>query len=991
MYARELAQSIKEENNPDSTTKNNNNRNNFIMKQQLLKSFMLRAAMLVAILCSTFASTVWADEVLVYTLTPASGSNSNYASNCNITINDVTWNLTGNSQIQPWRIGGRSLDKVERTLYSKTAIPDNISKIEVTHESASSITVHSWVLYVASDADFTNTVSAMQLDFAPNSTTTITRPEDKDWSNCYYKFVYKVTVSSTSNKFIEFTNAKFYKETDTSLTESDLEVSSSALTFDLYNNADAQTVSYTTSSTGIVTVSGGEGYVTTSVNGNTITVTPTAVTPSAQTITVSQAADDTYAAGTATFTVSVDDSTPFTGGDVSFDATKDIGTNDSGSGSITKQVVTMSCTNCNLSDGTAYRLYSKSTTTFTTTQGKIKKIVFTMASGYNSTLLSTTTGSYSNGTWTGSASSIAFSASAQARASKIVVTVAPDDAVAEPSIAGTISFLDNTEVTITAEEGATIYYTIDGSTPTTSSTQYAGAFTVMATTTVKAIAVKDGNISNAAEQTFTKVTPIDVATALTTADNTEVYVQGIVSAFYNTSIVGDGTNYRYYISDDGTTTNQLLIYKGKGLNNVAFSSADDLQIGDVVVVYGTMTTYNNTKEVNAGNYIISLTTKANSELSFATTEYTVAPGADFTAPTLTNPHNLTVTYASSDEDLALVDESTGEVLIGDDEGTVTITASFAGNETYRAGSASYTITIVDNTKGTLDNPYTVAEVSAGKASGKTEVYVKGFIVGSWKNSKFDKDNLVDTNLALADSYDSDETIPVELPSTSSNTVRTDWGPASHVYNNGVAQVVLKGKGEDYFSKHAIKGTTEIVKVAEHVTVTSAGYATYYTDCDLDFTDTGIAAYAGTLNGSSLTFSPVSQVPAGNGVLLVAADGKSAVVPVTESATDISNNCMQGTLAGTTLTEDDYILNVVGGRAGFYKAGSSYTALGAHKAYIPAQTGNVKGFVISLEDDATGIKDLNLEDFNGFIYNLAGQRLEKMQKGINIVNGKKILK
>lgn len=96
------------------------------------------------------------------------------------------------------------------------------------------------------------------------------------------------------------------------LTASDLALTGTpvALSFDLYNNSSAQTISYTTSSTGAVTVSGGEGYCTTSVSGNTITVTPSAVTPSAQTITVSQEADDTYAAGTATFTVTITDSTP---------------------------------------------------------------------------------------------------------------------------------------------------------------------------------------------------------------------------------------------------------------------------------------------------------------------------------------------------------------------------------------------------------------------------------------------------------------------------------------------------------------------------------------------------------------------------------------------------------------------------------------------------------------------------------------------------------
>ena len=91
------------------------------------------------------------------------------------------------------------------------------------------------------------------------------------------------------------------------LTESDFALTGApvALSFDL-NNSSAKTISYTTSSTGAVTVSESD-YVTITVDENNkkITVTPKAVTPSAQTITVNQAATDTYAAGSATFTVSI--------------------------------------------------------------------------------------------------------------------------------------------------------------------------------------------------------------------------------------------------------------------------------------------------------------------------------------------------------------------------------------------------------------------------------------------------------------------------------------------------------------------------------------------------------------------------------------------------------------------------------------------------------------------------------------------------------------
>ena len=155
----------------------------------------------------------WAAESVCYTLTPASGSNNGYANNCDIAISGITWNLTGNSTLQPWRIGGKSLSSVDRNLYSKTAISNNVSKIEVTHGAASSITVNSWTVIVSKNADFSSPVSTLTPTFEASTTTTINRPDGKDWSNCYYKFVYNVSVSGSSNKFIEFTSAVFYETT----------------------------------------------------------------------------------------------------------------------------------------------------------------------------------------------------------------------------------------------------------------------------------------------------------------------------------------------------------------------------------------------------------------------------------------------------------------------------------------------------------------------------------------------------------------------------------------------------------------------------------------------------------------------------------------------------------------------------------------------------------------------------------------------------------
>lgn len=84
-------------------------------------------------------------------------------------------------------------------------------------------------------------------------------------------------------------------------------------------------------------------------------------------------------------------------------------------------------------------------------------------------------------------------------------TSGTSDAVAAPVISGTTPFAESTSATITcATAGASIYYTVDGSTPTSASTAYSGAIALSDTTTVKAVAVKDGVSSSVTTKVFTK-------------------------------------------------------------------------------------------------------------------------------------------------------------------------------------------------------------------------------------------------------------------------------------------------------------------------------------------------------------------------------------------------------------------------------------------------------------------------------------------------------
>ena len=169
-------------------------------------------------------------------------------------------------------------------------------------------------------------------------------------------------------------------------------------------------------------------------------------------------------------------------------------------------------------------------------------------------------------------------------------------------------------VSITWTSSNTDVATIDATT---------GAVTLIATGTTTLTATFAGNDDyNEATGTYTLTVvdsegpgsvknPFTVADAIAAVNNSTYdpnqtyYISGIVSSFYNESIIGDGNNFRYYISDEGTTETQLLVYKGKGLNEATFANADDLLVGDEVVIAGKLTVYNNAPEIAANNYLYS--------------------------------------------------------------------------------------------------------------------------------------------------------------------------------------------------------------------------------------------------------------------------------------------------------------------------------------------------------------------------------------------------
>ncbi len=171
-------------------------------------------------------------------------------------------------------------------------------------------------------------------------------------------------------------------------------------------------------------------------------------------------------------------------------------------------------------------------------------------------------------------------------------------------------------------------------------------------------------------------------------------------------------------------------------------------------------------------------------------------------------------------------------------------------------------------------------------------------------------------------------------------------------------------------------------------MTDAGYATIYNDETAGTLSSNVTVFTGKQNGSFLTLTEqANTIPAQTAVVLKGAEGYFSFTPATSAPAITGENDLLGTAAPFETTGNEYVLAMPEGEeVGFFKATGT---IPAGKAYLTSTSG-VKGFVFS-DDTATGIVSLDANvNLNGKVYNLAGQRLQKMQKGVNIVGGKKIV-
>ncbi len=687
---------------------------------------------------------VWADEEVAYTLTVSStGGNSSphnsYTAAATPTINGIEWSVLGNSNQSPWRLGGKesNCSGVDRDVHSNTAISDNISKIEITHGTASNITVNSMTVVVSKNSDFSDPVSTLTPEFVASDVVTVNRPAGKDWSNCYYKFVYNLSVSGNSNRFVQFSGAVFYKESGSTPTcatptfdPEDGETFSDDIDVEIASATDGATIYYTTDGEDPTTSS--DVYTTALNFTETTTLKAMAV----------KEGSNNSAVATATYTKVV----PFAGSILEITKDDFVASYASNNGEHEKDGVTYYTNQVCLSSSSIQFQKSNGLLYNKTDLGEIAKIEITKTGDNNLLVYSGTTENPTTGEVTGSASgsvttytfasgkgffAIKCNSTALSQVTPIkIYYVYSAPAVVAPTISGETPFSTSTTVSITHADADHIYYTTNGVDPTTSSTEYTVPFTVDAdgTTIVKAIAVKGGDVSAVASKEFEKVasytTLADIFTKATEVGNTatDIYVTfggWKVSAKTNNNVfLTDGTNgaviygsgHGFNAGDvlTGTAACKVQLYKGFAELTSLNSSTSGLTVTPGSVGDPVVKTWDQLSAVNTGA-LVKLENLTYNGTSLSDGENTIPTYTTFYSASFENgkKYNLTGVYQYYNTNGQILPRSAADVqeIIetftvtynnAPDHGTLTIKN---GDEVVTSGSAvneGTVLTIVTN-------------------------------------------------------------------------------------------------------------------------------------------------------------------------------------------------------------------------------------------------------------------------------------------------------
>lgn len=504
------------------------------------------------------------------------------------------------------------------------------------------------------------------------------------------------------------------------------------------------------------------------------------------------------------------------------------------------------------------------------------------------------------------------------------------------------------------------------------------------------------------------------------------------------STVGNITKVVFTCTANGTAKYGPGCFSNPSKGRYVFSDKIGTWTGDAASF-----TLESTSQVRATKIEVTYTptgskTKTTTTLAFADGDKTFTQG-DTEDLTFTNAATLTpavdgatITYSSTDKNIAVVNNK-GEVsVVTDKVGSAIITATYDGDDTYEGSTASYKITVypILTGAGTEANPYTVADVIAlnsANALPQDQVFVKGII------TKIDEVSTQHKNATYNISDNSQATNQLKIY-RGKNLNNTDFTAAADLSTGWT--VTVKGVLTLYNNSTLEMTTgnyiTSIVKPSEYTAATLTGFAqsgndyyatfssdqvTFFPESDENtsfMTDVQKAyAFGDMLELTNLTTATATidgnevsgyYVPANTGVLIKASfDNASSITYYTVSGKDVDlltdnmlypatkkmselNNCYFYKLA-----YDDYSSKT---GLGFYWGADNGTVFTAktNGAYLAVpKTASAKS-AFRFDGTTTGVNTINAKTTtNDVIYNIQGQRVGANYKGLVIVNGKKMMR
>lgn len=421
-----------------------------------------------------------------------------------------------------------------------------------------------------------------------------------------------------------------------------------------------------------------------------------------------------------------------------------------------------------------------------------------------------------------------------------------------------------------------------------------------------------------------------------------------------------------------------------------------------------------TYAASSASYTITVQdNRATPTFTFGKESYTFDLGATVAPFTnqLTAPEGVTVVYSSNSE-ITTVNETTGEVNVNTATvGKATITATFAGNETYAPATVSYTIEVKKPMlPPTFDFTQSENDYGSGATPGEkyieTSTWVAGNVTmttskgtGSGVRWWLNNDNTTELRVYTGSNFTISVGEGYFINSIELDGVRSGLKASNGTMNNGTwsgkSQSVTFTASND---RKDIKTITVKYAKLETLTTAASGFATYAAGYDVNYSALGLTTYAIALDevNNKVSYNRFEGVvPAGKAVLVQGTASTPYELTPAEGAADETFTTDLKASDGTVAAADDkiYAFGTLNGKSGF-KLVNNGVVIPAKKGYLELTgTTAAKPTFFAFDGIGTGISHIEADAAleNAAMYNLAGQRVDKSYKGVVIVNGKKMLR